>query len=804
MDNENNSKPKSKGKSPKKKPGDKKNYNLRKKKKTSYKVQEDSSDSDDSDWLPGDPVNMVEDEDDDDGDDDDDDEEEDDEQSSDSDENEEDDVDENPEKMDTRQLQKFIQKIFPSKAGKDRVEQLDKIDKMLQKTENKKKCKKSKHNRRSKKNNIPKELVKKIKKKNKKLVKEDVVESAEEVETTSEDECDDIDHNETLFDIEEEDEQLDEHEQELLKNNMKFNIVFTMGGDGGMFAPADIYEEDMKNEEDDEEFIEKMKEHEKEMKREEKKYRKGARVNVKLEEWDKSYKGVITGLKNGKFNIKLDNEEDDEEEFEELKKVKRRNIKLIPEEELNEEKIMLELKDLMEVRKTKGKKAMTAQFEKICKVQEKYDKRQKEKKDKKKQTENVSKFRKLLREKNIMNDFKYFRSMPLENQEKIIYQLEEVNKFTTVDKPYRLALLESDIPIEFKAKALKKINMLNFMDPGTGEYYKIKQWVDTFMRIPFGVHRTLPVKLEDGQDKYNEFMETSKKTLDDAVYGLDDAKMQIMQLVGQWVSNPKSVSQAIAVKGPPGTGKTTLIKEGISKILNRPFSFIALGGATDSSFLEGHSYTYEGSMWGKIVDVLINSKCMNPVFYFDELDKISDTPKGEEITGILTHLTDTAQNQQFHDKYFSSVDFDVSKALFIFSYNDESKINPILKDRMYRIHTGGYVAKQKITIARDYLIPKIEKNINFGKDEIIIPDETITHICNTFTEGEKGVRNLKRCLEIVYTKLNLYRLMKPDSKLFEKEKTIKVAFPFTVTREIIDKLIKKNDMNNNILASMYI
>ena len=796
MDNENNSKPKSKGKSPKKKQEDKNKYNLRKKKKTSYKVQEESDDSDDSEWFPGDPVYMIEEEDDDD------------EQSSNSDEDEDEEVGENPEKMDTRQLQKFIQKIFPSKAGKDRMDQLDKIDKMLQKNEKKKKkCKKSKRNKSSKKNNIPKELVKKIKKKNTKLAQEDVVESPKEAESTSEEEeeeeDDDINHNETLFDIEEEDEQLDEHEQELLKNNMKFNIVFTMGGDRGMFAPADIYEEEMEDE-DEEEFLEKMREHEKEMKREEKKYRKGARVNVKLEEWDKSYKGVITGVKNGKFNIKLDNEDGDEEEFEELKKVKRHNIELIPEEELNEEKIMLELKDLMKVRKTKGKKAMAAQFEKICKVQEKYDKKKKEKEDKKKQTENVSKFRKLLREKNIMNDFKYFRSMPIENQEKVISQLEEVNKFTTVEKPYRLALLESDIPIEFKAKALKKINMLNFMDPGTGEYYKIKQWVDTFMRIPFGIHRTLPVKLEDGQDKYNEFMENSKKTLDDAVYGLDDAKMQIMQLVGQWVSNPKSVSQAIAVKGPPGTGKTTLIKEGISKILNRPFSFLALGGATDSSFLEGHSYTYEGSMWGKIVDVLINSKCMNPVFYFDELDKISDTPKGEEITGILTHLTDTTQNQQFHDKYFSSVDFDVSKALFIFSYNDESKINPILKDRMYRIHTAGYVAKQKITIARDYLIPKIEKNINFGKDEIIIPDETITHICNTFTEGEKGVRNLKRCLEIVYTKLNLYRLMKPDSTLFEKEKTIKVKFPFTVTREIIDKLIKKNDMNNSILASMYI
>ena len=95
-------------------------------------------------------------------------------------------------------------------------------------------------------------------------------------------------------------------------------------------------------------------------------------------------------------------------------------------------------------------------------------------------------------------------------------------------------------------------------------------------------------------------MENAKNTLDKSVYGMDDAKLQIMQLVGQWISNPSATGTAIAIKGPMGTGKTTLIKEGVSKILNREFAFIALGGATDSSFLEGHSYTYEGSLHGKI------------------------------------------------------------------------------------------------------------------------------------------------------------------------------------------------------------
>jgi len=333
------------------------------------------------------------------------------------------------------------------------------------------------------------------------------------------------------------------------------------------------------------------------------------------------------------------------------------------------------------------------------------------------------------------------------------------------------------------------------MDPSSGEYYKVKQWVDTFMRIPFNKYSNLPLTIDDGIDKCSTFMEEAKKILDDCVYGLEDAKMQILQMIGQWIANPSSIGSAIAIAGPPGTGKTTLVKEGISKILQRPFAFLALGGATDSSFLEGHSYTYEGSSWGKIVDILIQSKTMNPVIYFDELDKISATPKGEEITGILTHLTDTTQNDKFHDKYFSSIDFNLNKCLFIFSYNVEKDINPILKDRMYRITTKGYDKKQKIVIATKHLIPKIRKNVKFEEDEIIIPDESIGYIIDNLTEQEKGVRNLKRCLEIIYTKINLYRLMKPDSQLFEKEKSIKVEFPFTVTEETVRKLIKKVDSN---------
>lgn len=418
---------------------------------------------------------------------------------------------------------------------------------------------------------------------------------------------------------------------------------------------------------------------------------------------------------------------------------------------------------------------------------------------------NVQVFKKLLQKRNSTNDLKYFKSkLSMEEQHRMIHELTEIHKVSLIEKPYRLALLESQIPVNYKAIALRKVTTLSQMDPGCGEYFKVKNWVDTFMKIPFGTTKNLPITMEDGLVRCSRFMMNAKEILDSAVYGMIDAKMQVMQMVGQWITNPGAMGTAIAIHGPAGCGKTTFVKEGISKILGRDFAFIALGGATDSSFLEGHSYTYEGSTWGKIVDILLHCNSMNPVIYFDELDKISETAKGEEIAGILTHLTDTSQNAQFHDKYFAEIHFDLSKCLFIFSYNDPLRVNPILLDRMYKIHTSGYNKKDKTKIAQNYLIPKIRKEVGFVVNDIIIEDDVIEYIIEHMTDGEEGVRNLKRCLEIIHTKLNLYRLIHPDTDVFEKELNLQVNFPFTVTTAAVDKLIKKAPENNRAMLSLYL
>jgi len=405
----------------------------------------------------------------------------------------------------------------------------------------------------------------------------------------------------------------------------------------------------------------------------------------------------------------------------------------------------------------------------------------------------------------ITDEVGYFKTK-LSNKEqlRIMSDLREINGYMYVEKPYRLTLLQSNMPAKFKAVALQRLHQLSLMEPGDPEYFKLKNWVDNFMRIPFGVFKSLSINIKDGIDKCSDFVVKAKEQLDNCVYGLEDAKMQIMQMVGQWIANPSSMGTAIAIHGPPGTGKTSLVKDGISKILGREFAFIALGGCGDSSFLEGHSYTYEGSTWGKIAQIVMESKCMNPVIYFDELDKISDTARGQEIIGVLTHLTDTSQNNQFHDKYFSEIELDLSKCMFIFSYNDENLVNPILRDRMYRIRTKGYDLKEKMIIARNHILPKIREQVGFGPDDVVFPDDVLSHIISNQAKGEEGVRNLKRSLEIVHTKLNLYRLVKSGTQMFAKEMGLNVVFPYTLTKKDVDTLVKIDNAGSSALSMMYI
>lgn len=263
----------------------------------------------------------------------------------------------------------------------------------------------------------------------------------------------------------------------------------------------------------------------------------------------------------------------------------------------------------------------------------------------------------------------------------------------------------------------------------------------------------------------SEYMKNIKKSLDDAVYSHDNAKEQIERIVGQWLTG-KSSGYVLGFEGPPGVGKTTMAKYGLANILKdeegnpRPFKFMPIGGACNGSTLVGSSYTYLGSQWGSIVNCLMESKCMNPIIFFDELDKVSNTEHGREIIGILTHLTDSTQNTEFRDKYFRGIDFDLSKALIIFSYNNPQAIDPILLDRIHRIKFKEMTLNDKFVVINKYLIPSICKEIGLDQDSIIWEKDLLEFIINTYTL-EPGVRKIKQILYDIYRDINI-KILRDD------------------------------------------
>ena len=678
---------------------------------------------------------------------------------------------EEEEEIDVHEYRKYLSKIFPSHHLNEKIKNGEKLKKILKKEEDKMRIEES--------SDEEEIIVNKSKQDNKrKREKErDQEKSVKKYKKSS-----DIKSSKKVVESESSSSESEEEEKDIGKFNINFTINYNSEDDE---ADSDWEEDDDDEDEESEDEDEDIEDTDDEDDVEDEK-------PLRRKYDTRSSKSIP------------------EKTTKPVKEEKEKVTETVTEKVIESEKVVTEnpeekmLKQLLLFQsKNKDNKSISECIT-ICENNIREQKIKSDKRSKKQKEKNARIFKKSIRDKESINDTAFFNKLGVEEQKVIIKEMRAINKLNQIEKPYRITLLETDIPPAFKALAMKKINSLRYMEPGTGEHYKIKNWVDTFMRIPFGKFEKLSLSIADGVEKCHDFMENAQQTLDSAVYGMNDSKMQIMQLLGQLITNPSAIGTAIAIHGPPGTGKTSLLKEGVSKILNRPFAFIALGGATDSSFLEGHSITYEGSTWGKIVQILIDCKCMNPVIYFDELDKISDTPKGEEIAGILTHLTDTSQNSQFHDKYFSELDFDLSKCLFIFSYNDETKVNPILRDRMYKIKTSGYDLKQKTVISNQYLLPKIREQIKFHSDDIIIPDDSISYIIENHTYKEEGVRNLKRGLEIIHTKLNLYRLMRPGSNLFQKDMDLKVEFPFTVTKNIVDKLIKKERPDDFALKGMYI
>ena len=357
---------------------------------------------------------------------------------------------------------------------------------------------------------------------------------------------------------------------------------------------------------------------------------------------------------------------------------------------------------------------------------------------------------------------KYFIDDTPEQRISILETFANIINLTDNKIPKIFKIMKSSLDTYYKKLALNKLQLLEKMKPGDNEYFKLSNWIDTFLEIPFNIYK-IPKYMDTLiLQTPSLYLTEAQQHLDKVIYGQQETKRHIIEILAKMITNPKTMGSVFAIQGDAGTGKTTLIKDGLSEVFGLPFIFISLGGAQDRTFLSGSNYVYEGSACGKILQSLKQSQCMNPIFYFDELDKVSNTDKGQEIINMLIHLTDYTQNNHFMDDYMDGIVIDLSRATFIFSFNDKLKISPILLDRMEIIKFQSYTLTEKKHIANTFLLPNIIKNI-FGdnKKEIVLTNIQLEQIVkipgvytNTNTSSTKNVSGTSKIHNVI-TKNNL-------------------------------------------------
>ncbi len=352
----------------------------------------------------------------------------------------------------------------------------------------------------------------------------------------------------------------------------------------------------------------------------------------------------------------------------------------------------------------------------------------------------------------ILNYIKNYKKAPINIDEYLLDK--DKNELIAIATKINLVNNNSKIKTSGKKKDLIKAEIKEFLQSANQEV--VSQVVSITANKKKG--NNLLDEIEEDFNTIKTYINSVKDTLDKSVYCHQNAKKQIERIIGQWITGENKANSIIGFEGPMGLGKTTLAK-GLANCLidengqSRPFALIAIGGDTNSSTLVGHSYTYVGSTWGQIVQILMDKKCMNPIILIDEVDKISKTEHGKEIIGVLTHLLDTTQNETFQDKYFSGIELDLSKALFILSYNDVSALDRVMLDRITRIKFDALSVKDKVVVANKHLLPEIYKSIGLI-ETIEIPDEVIKYIIEEYT-AEAGVRKLKEVLTELCREVNL-------------------------------------------------
>jgi len=346
-----------------------------------------------------------------------------------------------------------------------------------------------------------------------------------------------------------------------------------------------------------------------------------------------------------------------------------------------------------------------------------------------------------------------------------------INKKILYDDNIKQKILDLNTSIENKTYIMKHFLNTKKLDVNSSEYYKTQLYIDQALLIPWNKYYNIRTKIgiDSTQNNISLYQVLQNKTLiksfidniqsefDNSIYGMDHIKNEILNYICKFITNPHSQKNNIALYGSAGVCKTKFIKV-LANALNIPYKIISLGGMKDSNYLLGHSQTYQDSKCGIIVQSLIESQIMNPILYFDELDKISNGELGQDIFSVLSNLTDSTINTNFKDRYFSNLLIDLSKVFYIFTFNDISKINKVLLDRLNVIYVENPTRKEKLIILKNYCLTELLENI--GIIQNISFEDTCYQMIIDYTDKQidsrvsSGIRESTRILEKILLEIN--------------------------------------------------
>ena len=301
-------------------------------------------------------------------------------------------------------------------------------------------------------------------------------------------------------------------------------------------------------------------------------------------------------------------------------------------------------------------------------------------------------------------------------------EVDEIEEFLKKLKKLKLPKKTAD-------KVEKEIKRLAKMQSSSAEGSVIRTYVETILALPW-----------NKSSKANIDIPVAEKILNEDHYGLEKVKDRVLEYLAVIQLSNALKGPILCLVGPPGVGKTSIARS-IARAINRDFVRMSLGGVRDEAEIRGHRRTYIGAIPGRVITSIKEAGTNNPVFLFDEVDKIGADFKGDPASALLEVL-DPEQNKDFQDHYLE-IPFDLSKVMFITTANSTDTIPRPLLDRMEVIYVSGYTEEEKVKIAENYLVPKKVKEHGLTSDNIKIPEETIRGLINYYTR-ESGVRNLER------------------------------------------------------------